>query len=74
MRQLLVEARPGASQTKIEQITPQVYKVWLTARPVAGQANQQLVELLADYFGVAKSCVEIKRGKSAKNKVVIIYG
>lgn len=74
MKQILVEVRPGASKNKIEQITAQVYKVWLTACPVEGRANRQLVQLLADYFDVAKSNVEIKQGKTAKTKVVIIYG
>ncbi len=74
MKQILVEVHPRSSQNKVEKITDSVFKVWLTAQPIEGRANQALVKILAEYFGVAKSNIEIKTGKTSKNKVVIIYG
>ena len=44
----------------------------LTAPPVDGKANTQLIELLADYFKVAKSKVEIISGLTSKIKRVRI--
>jgi hypothetical protein len=72
MMQILVEVRPNAKQKKIEKITDSVYKIHLSAPPTEGKANKQLIEMLAEYFGVAKSLIEIKAGKSARTKVVII--
>lgn len=74
MRQILVEAKPNSSKISVEHVSDSVYKVRLTASPVEGKANAQLVKVLAEHFGVAKSQVEIKAGKTAKTKVVIIYG
>lgn len=74
MFQIIIEAKPNSSQNKIEKISANIYRVWLTAPAKAGQANAQLIKLLADYFQVSKSQVEIKRGQTAKIKVVIIYG
>ncbi|MEI6288580.1 MAG: DUF167 domain-containing protein [bacterium] len=74
MRRLLIDVKPNSSKINIEKITEQVYKVKLTAQAIEGKANEQLIKVLAEYFGVSKSQVEIKNGKNAKTKLVIIYG
>lgn len=74
MKQILVEVKPNSSKVQVENITGNVYKVKLTAPPTEGKANAQLIKVLAEHFGVSKSQVEIKAGKTAKTKVVIIYG
>ena len=71
-RQLLVEVRPNSKHFKIEEIAGGVYKIHLTAPATEGKANKQLIGVLSDYFGVAKSLISIKAGKSSKTKVVII--
>lgn len=43
--------------------------VAVIARPVDGQANALVQQLLAKYFGVAKSCVTLRAGVKAKSKV-----
>ncbi len=73
-KQLLIEVKPNSSKVSVEKITEVVYKVRLSAPATEGKANSQLIKVLAEYFGVCKSKVEIKTGKSSKNKVVIIYG
>jgi len=44
--------------------------VRLAAKPIEGAANDALIELLADEFGVAKSCIQIKHGLRGRNKRV----
>lgn len=48
------------------------YKVKLTAPPVDGEANEMLIKILAKYFDVSKSSVQIIGGKSAKIKIIEI--
>ncbi|MCX6762658.1 MAG: DUF167 domain-containing protein [Candidatus Moranbacteria bacterium] len=48
------------------------YKVKVTAPPEKGKANVSVVELLADYFGVSKSSVNIVGGKSTRMKIIDI--
>ena len=74
MRSILVEIKPNSRQNKVEKITDNVYKVRLTAPPKDGKANKQLIEILADYFKIAKSRVVIKAGKTSKTKVIVISG
>jgi hypothetical protein len=50
------------------------YIVYLREKPHDGEANQALIKLLADYFGVAKSCIEIKSGTKGHQKTLEIIG
>jgi uncharacterized protein (TIGR00251 family) len=45
-----------------------------TAAPVDGSANEQVVELLAQYFGVRRRQVEIVNGHRSRDKTVRITG
>ena len=73
-KKIVVEVKPNSKEVKVEKITDNVYKVKLTATPVGGRANKQLIEILAKYLGVAKSQIEIKSGQTSKTKVLVIYG
>lgn len=72
MSQILIEVKPNSKQKKIEKISEGVYKIHLTAPAQDGQANKQLIEVLSEYLGVAKSLIAIKAGKSARTKIIII--
>ncbi|MBU4056326.1 DUF167 domain-containing protein [Patescibacteria group bacterium] len=50
------------------------YKVYVTAPPEDSKANKKVIELLADYFKVAKSQVKIIKGEVSRNKIVEIVG
>jgi uncharacterized protein (TIGR00251 family) len=69
---IYVKVIPRSSKNEVQEISKGEYKVKLTAPPVEGKANEMLVELLAEHFGVAKSLVNIAGGKSAKRKIVDI--
>lgn len=68
-----VIVKPGAKQEKIV-ATDEGLTVYLHARAHDGEANVALIKALADYYGVSKSCVEIKRGQKSHQKVVEIHG
>jgi len=69
---IYVKVIPRSSINKIEKTGEGEYKVKLTAPPVDGEANKMLIEVLADYFDVSKSSVEIVGGRSARTKIVDI--
>ncbi len=69
---IYIKVSPKSSRNEIVQISEGEYKVKLTAAPVDGKANEALVVILAKHFGVAKSCIKIVGGKSAKTKIVDI--
>ena len=75
MLRLNIKVIPRAKKEKIERLSDNELKVHLTAPPVEGAANKQLIELLADYFGVKKRQIRIVRGQRGRSKVVeVIQG
>lgn len=71
---LSVRVEPRSSKKEVIGFKEGVLKVKLTAPPAEGEANEQLVEILAEVFGVKKSAVKIIKGHTAKNKIVDIEG
>ena len=71
---LAVRAQPRSSRSGIDGIAGDALKVRIRSAPVDGRANKELVECLADAFGIAKSRVEIKSGQSSKTKRVLLRG
>ena len=48
------------------------FEVWVKEPPIEGRANEAVERALADYFGVAKSKVNIVSGQTSRKKVVEI--
>jgi len=71
---IYIKVSPRSSKNEIVQLSEGEYKVKLTAPPVDGQANEALIKLLAKFFGVSKSAINIVGGKTAKIKMVDIVG
>jgi uncharacterized protein (TIGR00251 family) len=79
----LVHARVTTIQVKVKPrarvslLTPEEGGVWvaqLKSPPVDGKANEELVALVARYFGCRRSSVSIKSGGSARTKLVQVEG
>ena len=68
---LTVRVIPNAKKTQILK-EEGILKVKIDAPPSEGRANKRLVEVLADYFSVPKTRVEILRGIRSRNKIVQI--
>ncbi len=69
-----VRVEPRSSKRGIVGVLGNMLKVKLTAPPVEGAANEQLIEVIAETLGVRKSDVRVIRGQTSRNKVVEILG
>lgn len=49
-------------------------KVWVTAPPADGAANEAVVALVAEQFHVSRNAVTVERGGTARTKVLAIRG
>ena len=67
-----VRVVPRASKSEIVGAFDGALKVRLSAPPVDGAANAELVKVLAKHFGVARSDVVIVGGQTSKTKQVKI--
>lgn len=67
---------PWSKQEKVEiqkdLMWNDVYKIWLKAKPIDGEANNDLIEILSNYFKIAKKDVMIVRWWSSRKKVIEI--
>lgn len=48
--------------------------VYTNEPAIDGKANKAVIELVADYYEVPKSCVEIIRGHTSKTKTIQVHG
>ena len=69
---IIIKAKPGAREDKIEKVDEANYTVYVKAPPIDGKANAAIVKLLASHFDVSQSLVEIISGHMARVKVVEI--
>lgn len=69
-----VRVVPRASKSEIAGEIDGNLRVRISAPPVDGAANAELIRALAKYFDVAKSSVEIVSGQTSKTKRIRING
>jgi uncharacterized protein YggU (UPF0235/DUF167 family) len=67
-----VHVRTHAHEDKIEEIDVDEYKLWTTAIPEKGEANEAIIEILADYFDTSPSKIRIRSGGKSTHKLIEI--
>lgn len=71
---LNVKAQPRSSKAGVDGLLGDAVKVRIRCAPVDGKANKELVETLADAFGLPKSSVLFKSGETSKTKRILLRG
>ena len=71
---LNVKAQPRSSRSGIDGLVGDAVKVRIKCAPVDGKANKELIETLADEFGLPKSRVIFKSGETSKQKRILLQG
>lgn len=66
----IVTLKLGSREQKVEKVDMGNYKVRVKARSVKGEANAEMIQVLAEYFNVKKTTVKIVIGKTAREKLV----
>lgn len=69
---IIVKTKPGSKTDKIEKIDEANYIVYVKEPPINGRANVAVIKLLADYFDISPSLIEIISGYMARVKVIEI--
>ncbi len=67
-----IKAKPNSKKQQLVTESDGSLTAYLKASPVDGKANEELIQLLAKFFGVPKSKVVIKSGLSSRIKLVEI--
>jgi uncharacterized protein YggU (UPF0235/DUF167 family) len=69
---LQVRVKPNARASCLEQKPDGSWHAQLRAAPVDGEANRELIALVAEHFRVPRSRVAIKGGASGRGKWIEI--
>ena len=72
--EISVRVRPNAARNEVVGITDGVCQVRVSASPVKGKANKELIALLSRLLGVSKSRIGIIKGHATRDKVIVIDG
>jgi uncharacterized protein (TIGR00251 family) len=67
-----VKVQARSSHEKIEEVGEDEYKIWVTVPPAENQANEAVIEILADYFNTAPSNIKILSGHKSSHKLIEI--
>lgn len=65
---IFVIAKTGAKQTFVKEKEKGIFEVCVTEPAHENRANVAIQKALADYFGIARSRVLLKRGQKSKRK------
>ena len=71
---IAVRVIPRAARPAIDGIRDGAVLVRLSAAPVDGAANAELIEVMADALGVPKRAITIKSGEASRRKTLQIAG
>jgi len=71
---IAVRVYPGAATNEVVGTIGGVLQVRVSAPPVKGRANEELVAFLSEALGVSRDSISIVRGHVTRNKVVAIEG
>jgi hypothetical protein len=70
---LAVRITPRASRNEIVEVQSDgTVKIHITATPVDGKANEELIAFLSEILGVPKSRIDIVAGASGRDKLVSV--
>ena len=65
---------PNATRNEVVGFAEGVLKVKVSAPPVKGKANRELIAFLSQVLGVGKGSLTIIKGHTSRNKVIAIDG
>ena len=71
MKKINIRVIPNARQNKIIE-EPGRLKVYVNTPPVDGSANRAVIKLLADFFNIKRSKVNLIKGDKTRDKLVEI--
>jgi len=69
-----VRVYPSANKNEVAGFSDGVWLVRVSAPPVKGKANKELISFLSKVLGVGKSSVSIAQGHTSRSKLIAVDG
>ena len=71
---IYIRVYPNADRNEIVNLIDGVLRVRISAPPVKGKANAELIAFLSRLLGINKGNISIIRGQASRDKLVVING
>jgi uncharacterized protein (TIGR00251 family) len=65
---------PNAARNEVVGFADGVLRLKITAAPIKGEANRELIAFLSRLLGVDKSALSIIKGHTSRNKLLAVSG
>ena len=65
-----VKVKTGKNEKKVVKNDFADYEVWVKSHPIKGAANKELLETLANYFGIKTNNLRIVKGITSPIKII----
>lgn len=76
MKSIKVKIKPGTKEARVvekeDMYGNQTLEISVKSLPKKGRANEEMLELLGNYFNIPKTYVKIKSGFKSRNKTILI--
>jgi hypothetical protein len=74
MREIIIEVKvtPKAKERGLKIGAQGVLHVRTPKPPEGGKANKDVIDMVADHYGVAKSCVTLVSGHTGRKKMLAV--
>ena len=69
-----VRVSPNATHSEVVALKDGVWQIKVSAPPVKGKANNELIAFLSKALGVSKGSLSIAKGHASRNKFIAIEG
>lgn len=73
MNRIYVKVQVKAKKNEVKKIDNEHYKIFTTAVPENGKANNVIIGLLAEFLHVGKTKIKIVKGATSKEKIFEIF-
>lgn len=71
---ILLRVYPNAIRNEVIGLADGVLRVKISAPPVKGKANRELLAFLSQLLGVSQGALTITKGYTSRNKIVAVDG
>jgi uncharacterized protein (TIGR00251 family) len=71
---IFVHAYPNATKNEITGLINGVLSIKISAPPVKGKANKELISFLSQRLALGKGRIDIIKGHTTRNKIIAIDG
>jgi len=69
---ITVKVKPKSKKVSVKKISENIYEVKLKSPPEKGKANEELIEILSEYFNTPKSNIKLLKGQTSREKLIEI--